>query len=268
MQDQAQSDLLVREEGAICTLVINRPDKRNRLSPECLEEMASVVGRLTSEDRVRVLIVRGAGDQAFSAGYDISALPSNPGPELEAALRQKPPMERAVQALRDFPYPVIAMLNGHALGGGCELAISCDIRIAARRIRMGMPPAKLGLVYPYTGLRRFLAVLGLSRTLELFLTGRTYDAEACLRMGLVNELVEDEELEGYTYTLAGEMSENAPLSLRGNKWALYRITDFPVIEKEVEEEIRSLFVRSLQSEDLAEGRQAFAEKRRPRFHGK
>lgn len=268
MEERASSDLLVREEGPICTLVINRPDKRNLLTPKCLEEMASAMARLTGEDRVRVVIIRGAGDKAFSSGYDISALPTSPGPELEAALRQTPPLERAVQALRSFPYPVIAMLNGHAIGGGCELAISCDIRIAARRVRMGMPPAKLGLVYPYSGLRRFLAVLGLSRTLELLLTGRTYDAESCVQMGLVNHVVDDQELEDFTYELAREISENAPLSLRGNKWALYRIADYPLIENHVEEEIRALFVRSLQSEDLAEGRRAFAEKRRPRFRGK
>jgi enoyl-CoA hydratase/carnithine racemase len=268
IEEQAPAELLVREEGAICTLIINRPEKRNLLTASCLEEIFQVLTRLGSEDRIRAVILRGAGDQAFSSGYDISALPANPSPEVEAALRQKPPLERAIQALRAFPYPVIAMLNGHALGGGCELAVGCDLRIAARRVRMGMPPAKLGLVYPYPGLRRFLRVLGFSRTLELFLTGRTYDSEACFRMGLVHQVVEDRELEGVTYDLAREISENAPLSLRGNKQALYTIADYPLIEKEVEEGILSLFLRSLQSEDMAEGRRAFAEKRRPRFQGR
>lgn len=264
----ASNDLLVRRRGAVCTLVVNRPEKHNRLTPACLSDMVQVLEDLGREDRVRAVVIRGAGDRAFSAGYDIASLPSQPSTEAEDALRGDPPMERAFRSIRYFPYPVIAMVNGLALGGGCELAVACDIRIMARSGSMGMPPARLGLVYPCEGLRRFLRVLGFSRTMELFLTARRYDSTSCLRFGLVNEVVEDNDLEAHTNGLAEEIAGHAPLSLKGMKSALYRITDQPLLPEEAEEEIRSLFIRSLQSEDLAEAKQAFLEKRRPRFKGK
>ena len=262
------NELIVRKEGAICTIVINRPEKRNLLTPSCLLKMTEVIEELTKEGNVLVIVIKGAGDQAFCAGYDISALPTKPTSQMEASLKETPPLERALQAIRKFPYPVIAMLNGYAYGGGCELAIGCDIRIAARRTKMGMPPAKIGLVYPYPGYRRFLTVLGFSRTLEIFLTGRTYDSRNCLQVGLVNHVVDDKRLEAFTYDLAKEIAENAPLSLQGTKFTLYKIAENPILKKRDEEEIRSLFIKSLQSEDMSEGQWAFYEKRKPRFKGR
>jgi enoyl-CoA hydratase/carnithine racemase len=262
------SNLLVERDGAICTLVINRPEKLNLLTPAFLSEMTRVLKELAREDSVMAVIIRGYGSEAFSAGYDVSALPTPPTPDMRKSLRESPPMERVLRAIQDFPYPVIAMVNGHAYGGGCELAIGCDIRIAAKSARMGMPPAKLGLIYPYSGYRRFLTVLGLSHALEIFLTGRRYDSETCLKMGLVNHVVEDGHLEPFTYELARELSENAPLSLRATKTVLYRITASPLPGKEEEEELKSLFIKSLESEDMQEAKQAFMEKRKPQFRGK
>jgi enoyl-CoA hydratase/carnithine racemase len=264
----AASELRVEGDGAVRTLVINRPEKRNRLTSACLEAVTQAMEALTGEEEVRAVVIRGAGDKAFCAGYDISALPVGPSPETEAALEETPPLERSMRAIRAFPFPVIAMLNGDAFGGGCELAIGCDIRVAARRVKMGMPPAKLGLVYPYTGYQRFLQVLGLSRCLEIFLTGRVYDSEDCLRMGLVNHVVADEALEPFTYQLAEEMAENAPLSLKGTKKALYSMAGPSNLSVEEEARLRRLFIESLKSEDMAEGRRAFLEKRRPRFKGR
>mgnify|MGYP006277240371 CR=1 FL=1 len=264
----AYKELLLEREDPICTLSINRPEKRNLLTPRCLEEVVRCLETLAREDSVRVVVIRGAGDRAFSAGFDISALPVQPTTEARGTLQQDPPIERAMRAIGTFPYPVIAMINGLAYGGGCELAVACDIRIAGESARMGMPPAKLGLVYPYEGFRRFVAVIGFSRTLEVFLTARQYDSASCLRLGLVNEVVEDHALEDHTLRLAEEIAENAPLSIRGTKLALHRIARYPVLDPEDEDAIRSLFVRSLESEDMAEAKRAFMEKRRPRFKGK
>ena len=263
-----EGELLVHKDGAICTLVINRPKKNNFLTPDCLLKMTETLEELSREGSIRAIVIRGSGEKAFSAGYDISSLPIKPSSDREEPLKETPPLEKALRAIRDFPYPVIAMLNGYAYGGGCDLAIGCDIRVAAKRIKMGMPPVKLGLVYPYPGYRRFLKVLGFSRTLEIFLTGRQYDSQTCLNMGLVNYVVENAELEAFTYKLAREIAENSPLSLRGTKYALYKISDYPTLDKEQEEEIRSLFIQSLQSEDIEEGKQAFMEKRKPRFKGR
>jgi len=261
-------ELRIEESGAVCTMVINRPDKHNVLTTSCLEEMVRTMEAMAEEDTVRVVVIRGAGSRAFSAGFDISALPVHPSSHVEDALRGDPPLERALRSIRDFPYPVIAMIQGLALGGGCELAVACDLRVGGRSAKMGMPPARLGLVYPYEGLRRFLRVLGLSRTLEVFLTARRYDSESCLRVGLLNEVVADDELEDHTLKLAHDMAGNAPLSLRGMKSSLYRIADYPALSEEDEAAIRALFVRSLQSEDMAEAQRAFMEKRNPRFKGR
>lgn len=263
-----EPELIVKREGAICTLVINRPEKRNLLTSHCLRKMTGLFERLGREGSVRAIVLRGWGKKAFSAGYDVSALPTRPSPDRKDALKESSPLEQTLQAIRNFPYPVIAMINGDAYGGGCELAIGCDIRVASKRAKMGMPPAKLGLIYPYPGYRRFLTVVGFTRTLEIFLTARQYDSESCLMMGLVNYVVEDEQLEAFTYELAQEIAENAPLSLRGTKYALYKIAEYPLLKKKEEEELRSLFIKSLQSEDIEEGKRAFKEKRRPRFKGK
>jgi enoyl-CoA hydratase len=260
-------DLLIRKSGAICTLVINRPEKKNLLTPEALLKMADTIQALTQEDAVRALIIRGAGNEAFCAGYDITALPVKPSSQNEETLKETPPLEGALRAIQSFPYPVVAMLNGYAYGAGCELAITCDIRIAAAHVKMGMPPAKLGLVYPYMGYRRFMRVLGFSTTLEIFLTARHYDAETCLRMGLVNHVVPEKKLEPFTQAMTEEITENAPLSLQGTKFALYTIAEHPILG-EAEKDIQNLFIQSLKTRDVQEAKQAFQEKRKPRFEGK
>jgi len=263
-----ESTLLVKIEGRICTLVINRPQKRNLLTSTCLYRMAEVFKDLSREGTVRAVIIRGAGEHAFSAGYDISSLPIKPSSDKVVSSNTTSPLETALQAIRRFPYPVIAMINGVAFGGGCELAIGCDIRIAATRTKMGMTAVKLGIAYRYTGYRRFLTVLGFSRTLEIFLTGRKYDSQSCLLMGLVNYVTENDKIESYVHDLAGEISENAPLSLQCTKSTLYKIAEYPVLHETEEEKLRALFFRSMQSEDIKEGKQAFLEKRQPHFKGK
>lgn len=265
---ERDAELIVAEAGAVCTLTIHRPEKRNSLTPACLDGMATTLDRLAQEDRTRAVVIRGAGERVFSAGYDITALPTDPDLRAKGVPGGESPLDRTIGAIRGFPYPVIAMLNGDAFGGGCELAVACDIRIAAERARMGMPPAKLGLVYPYAGYKRFLSVLGLARALEVFLTGRVYASSQCLAMGLVHYVVSNDSLEAFTYAMAEEISGNAPMSLRGSKTALYKISESLAAAPAEEAKLRDLFLQSLGSEDLREGKQAFLEKRKPRFRGR
>ncbi len=268
MEEKDKHQLLTLQNDRVFTITINQPEKRNFLTAQLLREMTSTISALGREPHIRVLVIRGAGSIAFSAGYDISAIPASHGANSATPIRSISPLDETLQAIRNFPYPVIAMVNGHAFGGGCELAVSCDIRIGRRGLAMGMPPAKLGIVYPPAGFRRFLMVLGFAKTLEMFLTGRRYESLDCLRMGLLNELAEPDALESVVYDLAAEIAENAPLALKGTKKALYRLAERQLLNEEEESALALLFDQSLKSEDLKEGKKAFKEKRKPLFKGR
>ena len=160
------------------------------------------------------------------------------------------------------------MLNGVAFGAGCELSICCDIRIGADDIRMGMPPAKLGLVYPWSGLQRFMQVIGLKSTREIFFTGKTYQGQRLKDIGLVDDLIPRQELEGHTDRLAAEIASNAPLALKGTKRVLNLLVNSSQLLAGSLQEAESLTEASFLSKDLQEGQRAFLEKRKPKFQGK
>ncbi|MFH1240772.1 MAG: enoyl-CoA hydratase-related protein [Pseudomonadota bacterium] len=265
MEDQI---LLVQKKQNVCTLVLNRPQKRNALSPELLVRLSRTLVELSRDDTIRTLVIRGAGDKAFSSGYDITALPTNISPEIKKNLKDRIPFESAIQHIVNYPYPVIAMLNGSAFGGACDLAVSCDIRIAVDDIRMGMVAAKIGLVYSPVGLRRFIQTIGLSSTKEIFFSARTYDAAKLKELGLVDYLVPRPELESFTYELAEDIAGNAPLSLRGIKRILNMVVGSETMRKEDRQEADQLIEEAIRSEDLKEGQAAFIQKRRPLFKGK
>jgi enoyl-CoA hydratase/carnithine racemase len=260
------NQLLTEENDNILTLILNRPEKRNALTPEMLVQLYQVLMMHASKDRIRVVVLRGAGDRAFSSGYDIHAIPTGVSPEVEKLLQKKSPFELAVESIVDFPYPVIAMLNGFAFGGACDLAVACDMRIAADHVQMGMVPARLGMVYFPEGLQRFVRTIGLPRTKEMFFTARRYDTNRLKEMGLVDYVLPRNELADFTYALAGEIAANAPLSLRGIKRILNLISATGRLDASQQTEARKLVRASLESADLKEGQAAFLQKRRPRFN--
>jgi enoyl-CoA hydratase/carnithine racemase len=203
----------------------------------------------------------------FSAGYDIGEIPDEEFEERAERLVAHPFTE-AIDALEAFPFPTLAVLPGHTIGGGLELALACDLRVAGEEIKLGMPPAKLGLVYSHTGLRRFIDAIGAPRTRELFLLGRYIDAPTALAWGLVNRLAPAAELEVTALELAGELAGNAPLSQLGNKRVIAELLGAEgELAAEVEEQLIGLRQASFASEDMREGMKAFAEKRPPRWRG-
>ena len=251
---------------AVARLRLNNPDKRNPLDHDVLDALAAALPGLDRGIDVRCVVITGAG-RAFSAGYDIGAIPEQSF-ERDAEALVAHPFHAAMEAVSAHPYPVLAAINGHCLGGGLELAVRCDLRICAAGAKLGMPPAKLGLIYGHTGLERFIDVIGVAATRDLFLTGRTVDAERALAIGLVGEVVPDDEIEAASLELAALVASNAPLSTKGNKRAIETLARFPRLTPEQERELIELRESCFASEDFREGIAAFAEKRKPRWQGK
>jgi enoyl-CoA hydratase/carnithine racemase len=258
--------LLDHPAEAVARLTLNRPESRNALDHETLNAIAEVMPSLDRGIEVRCGILTGAG-RIFSAGYDIGGF-SDDSFEGEAESLVAHPFAKGLDAVAAHPWPVLCAINGHALGGALELTLCCDLRIAARGAQLGMPPAKLGLIYGHTGLRRFIDAIGVSRTKELFLTGRNLSAERAEEIGLVGEVVEDGELASAAVELAAEVAANAPLSMRGNKRVIDTLTSFPRLTEEQERELIELRESCFGSEDFREGVAAFAEKRKPVWKGR
>jgi enoyl-CoA hydratase/carnithine racemase len=247
----------------VARLTIDNPAKRNALDHEILDAFAATVPEIDA----RCLLVTATGP-VFSAGYDIGNLPRQEFADRAEALVAHP-FHAAIEALEAFPFPSVAALNGHAIGGGLELALSCDLRLAADGAKMGMPPARLGLVYSHTGLRKFLDAIGAPRTRELFFTARNVPAGTALQWGLVNEVVAPEELEERAVAYAARIGGHAPLSLRGNKRALSELLAAEgSLDPAVERELVELREACFRSEDFFEGVRAFAEKRSPQWRGR
>jgi enoyl-CoA hydratase/carnithine racemase len=264
MRELASGKLLLDEPAEHVTrLKISNPAKRGALDHEILDALAETVRSLDA----RCLLITGDGN-VFSAGYDLGNLDEQNFEQRAEALVAHP-FHAAIEALEDYRYPVLAALNGHTIGGGLELAITCDIRVAARGIKLGMPPAKLGLIYSHTGLRKFIEICGVANTCELFYVGRNVDSERAAQMGLVNQVVEREELERAALSLAAEIASNAPLSLEGNKRVMRALREMAGrLPVELERELVELRESCFATEDFREGVRAFAEKRAPKWQGR
>jgi enoyl-CoA hydratase/carnithine racemase len=258
--------VLDRPAEAVARLRLNNPEKRNPLDHDVLDALAATLPELAEGIETRCVVITGTG-RAFSAGYDIGAIPDETF-ERDAEALVAHPFHAAMEAISAHPYPVLAAVNGHCLGGGLELAVRCDLRVCAESAKLGMPPARLGLIYGHTGLERFIDVIGVAFTRELFLTGRNLEAGRAAEIGLVNEVVPDDEIEARALEWASEIAANAPLSMTGNKRAIETLARFPRLTPEQEEELVELRRSCFASEDFREGIRAFADKRKPDWRGR
>jgi enoyl-CoA hydratase/carnithine racemase len=267
-RELADGKLLIDEPSdGVVRLTISNPAKRNALDHPILDAITATLSELASgESGARCVVITGAHGM-FSAGYDIGEIPEEEFEERAERLVAHPFTE-AIDALEAFPYPTLAVLPGHTIGGGLELALACDLRVAKDAIKLGMPPAKLGLVYSHTGLRRFIDAIGATRTRELFLLGSYIDAPTALQWGLVNRLAPADELDAAALAVADELASNAPLSQLGNKRVIAALLHAEAgLPEDVEQELIELRRASFASRDMREGMQAFTEKRRARWRG-
>ncbi|MEV4419819.1 enoyl-CoA hydratase-related protein [Patulibacter sp. NPDC049589] len=258
----------------VVRLTISNPSRHGALDHPILDALAAAVrehgGEAGIAAGVRAIVLTGAGGR-FSSGYDLSGLGDLAREEFvrraEALIAH--PFTAAIEALEATDVPTVAALPGHTMGGGLELALACDLRVAADHIELAMPPAKLGLVYPHTGLRRFVDAIGVARTRELFLLGHSIDPGTALAWGLINGVSDAEDLQDEVLALATDLAGGAPLSLRGNKRMLRALLAAEGdVGPALEAELVALREESFQSDDLLEGVTAFREKRPPVWRGR
>jgi enoyl-CoA hydratase len=257
------SDLTVTQAGGMVTVTIDRPRRRNALAPTTLAELRRVFAALRDSPSPKVVVIRGAGEEAFSAGYDLS----QPSMIESQIAGDGNALVETLQTIAEHPYPVIAMIHGYCMGAGLDLAATCDIRYASSTGCFAMTPAKIGTLYGAAGTQRIVRLIGPAFAAELFFTGRRLDARRAAEIGLVNRVVEAGVLEAEVAHLAEDIAANAPLSLRGTKRTIALLQEHG-LTAEVRAELDALTETVAKSRDFAEGRKAFAEKRRPKFLGR
>jgi enoyl-CoA hydratase len=255
--------LLLERDGAVAILTINRPQVLNALNSQTLDELRRAILDLKQDESVRVVILTGAGEKAFVAGADINELAVlTPTSGRDHALAG----QHVFDLVENMGKPVIAAINGYALGGGCELAMACTIRIAADTAKLGQPEINLGLMPGYAGTQRLSRLVGAGRALEILLTGDQIGAQEALRIGLVNRVVPAAELMPEARKLAAALASKAPVAARYILDAVHRGLQMSFADAQVHE--ATLFGLVASTEDMREGTRAFLEKRKAAFHGK
>jgi len=254
--------ILTEREGRVAFVTVNRPDKMNALNEQVRTAMLAAMAALEHDDGVGVVVLTGAGEKSFIAGADIGEFAGRTPFDQREAMRQP----RIFEAMAVFPKPVIAMINGFCLGGGCELAMSCDLRVASEKARFGQPEINLGLIPGGGGTQRMSRLVGLGHTMRLVLSGDMIGAAEAKEIGLVELVVPHEELRAKTLELAGRIAGKSPLTLRVAKEAV-RASQRLSIEDGIRYE-RDLFCLCFSTADKEEGVAAFLEKRPPQWKGR
>ena len=256
--------IITEKSGDIARIIFNQPEKRNAVSLEMWEAVEAALDAFEVDPEVRILILSGAGGKAFVSGADISKFESERASE-EGVARYNATTKRVYDKLEAFPKPTIAQINGFCIGGGVALSLSCDMRICGKGSQFAVPAAKLGLGYGFPGINRLVNVVGPSFAKEIFFTARRFDAEESRVMGLVNRVVEDEDVAQVAEDTAKMIAANAPMTVASVKFIVGETLKDE--SKRDEEECARRVKACLDSHDYVEGRRAFLEKRKPQFVG-
>ncbi len=259
------NDILVRHDGAIATVVFNRPRLRNAISLTMWGEIARATEGLAKDESVRAIVYRGAGTDAFASGADISEFQEH-RKDTQSALRYNSQTSAAYHAIRDCPKPTVAMIYGYCMGGAMAVAMACDLRFAAEGSKFGIPAARLSIIYGADAVGQLVDLVGPAYAKDILYSARTVGDREALAMGFVQRLVPEEELETYTYEYLGKVADNAPISVRGAKVTVEGYLGG--MTEEDRERLRRLQLEAFESEDYREGTRAFLEKRAPRFQGR
>lgn len=259
MSESYQTILLETDDKGIATVTINRPDKLNALNDNLLNELADAFKAIQVNEDIRAVIVTGAGDKAFVAGADIKELREL---DKRSGRMTSQKGQQIFQLIEDTRKPVIAAVNGYALGGGAELAMACHLRIAGDNAAFGLPEVGLGLIPGYGGTQRLTRLVGRSRALEMILTGKQVKAQEAHQMGLINEVTEEDPVQA-ARDLLGKILKNGPIAIRNAIKAVYHADNQSGYQVEAD-----LFGQLCETEDVMEGTSAFLEKRKPEFKGK
>jgi enoyl-CoA hydratase/carnithine racemase len=257
------ANLLIERDAAVAVVTVNRPAVLNALNTQTLDELRRAILELKHDESVRAVVLTGAGAKSFVAGADINELATQtPITGREHAIAG----QHVLDLLEHMGKPVIAAINGYALGGGCELAMACTFRIAADTAKLGQPEINLGLIPGYAGTQRLARIVGRGRALELLLTGDQVTAQEAHRLGLVNRVVPAAELMAEAKTLAAALAAKAPIAVRYILEAVHKGLEMPFAQAQIFE--ATLFGLVASTEDMREGTRAFLEKRKPEFRGK
>jgi enoyl-CoA hydratase/carnithine racemase len=259
------SHILLEHDGPVATMTLNRPAQRNAISFAMWAELTQLLAGLDADREVRVVVITGAGDEAFSAGADINDFQEHRSDSVKGR-RYNDAVNGLLETLEGMATPTISMIRGFAVGGGCELAIATDLRLAAEGSRFGIPVARLGISIGHREMKGLVNLVGKGNALYILLSGRLVDAQEAKDMGLVNQVLPPEQLAEATYRLANDIASLAPLSHRANKQTLTQVLAKPSLDGLTPEEA-DLPLIQFDTKDYHEGYRAFLEKRRPQFAG-